>query len=408
MNSRRTAGLMFWGGLGLSAYSYVGYPVGVAVAAAVVKRARSPQSGTDPASAPIRVTVIIAAHRESAVIGDRIRNLFDTTYPAESMEIIVAVDDDPATVSVVNDLVRAGLPSPVTVLHSPVRQGKSAAITRAAAQASGDVVVFSDANNHYKPDTLGVLVAAFEDPRVGAVTGAKQTVGTDGIVGEGAYWRYEDWIRRSESALGCCTGVNGEIFAVRRSAFSPIPDDVINDDFWIAMQVLRAGLDVRYEPAAISSEPGTRDLVEDGTRRRRIAAGRWQAIGRPRETLPWRRPVVLLQVVSHKVLRLVVPFAFVGAGLGAVAASLRPGRRVGVRGLARPWGLLACIGMTAFCLVSARAGRRLASGASVSMPERVLAFVWSTNRSQLEGAGTWLSGAADARWDRVERSHSIG
>ena len=165
------------------------------------------------------------------------------------------------------------------LVESPHRQGKSAAISRAATNARGDILVFSDANNVYGSGAISALVSSFADERVGAVIGAKQTPG-DGIAGESAYWRYEHRIRAAESAVGCCIGVNGEILAVRASLFSAIPDEIINDDFWTAMQVMRAGSDVRYAPDAVSIEAPTLDFREDAIRRRRMAAGQWQALAR--------------------------------------------------------------------------------------------------------------------------------
>jgi poly-beta-1,6-N-acetyl-D-glucosamine synthase len=392
-------GNVFWGSIGAIAYTYVGYPLALAALA----MRRRPRAAAEPAPLP-RATVVIAAHNEADVIEEKLRNTGALDVPAGRVEVVVAEDGSTdGTAEVVRswgDRVR--------LVSSGVRRGKSAALNAAVAVAQGDVVVFSDANNLYEPTALGPLLAWFADPRVGAVTGAKHISGGPGGLsgGESLYWRYEASIRRHESALGCCTGVNGEILAVRRELVEPIPDDIINDDFWLAMRVARRGFDVVYEPAARSWEPTSASAGDEALRRSRIVAGRYQAMARCRHLVTWRRPVVAWQVVSHKFLRPLVPVAAAVALVSTVAAVARHGRGRGTDGgvlaLGRPTAELILVAQAGFYTTAALGGRfERARG-----PARVLyvpAFLVNSNRAALRGLVQFARGTGN-QWRRVERS----
>ena len=113
-------------------------------------------------------------------------------------------------------------------------------------------MVLSDANNRLSPDALALMVEHFSDPQVGAVAGEK--LEDDGGGGESLYWRFESWLKRREDRLGTTIGLVGELAAVRASVWRPIPDDVVNDDFWVALDVIEQGYRVAYGAVC----PGTR------------------------------------------------------------------------------------------------------------------------------------------------------
>jgi cellulose synthase/poly-beta-1,6-N-acetylglucosamine synthase-like glycosyltransferase len=274
------------GGLAIVAYAYGGYPAAVILAARRHRQRSSPPGSTEPPS----VSLIIAAHNEERVLEKKLVNSLELDYPEDRLEVIVAADgSDDGTVDLAGNFADSG----VRVLHRPERLGKSAALNRAVAAARHDIVVFSDANNHYEVDTVRQLVAPFTDPRVGVVTGAKEVVEGDGhVAGEGIYWRYEDAIKRAESDLGCCSAVTGEITAIRRALIEPIPPEIINDDFWLAMRAVRQGARVVYAPGARSIEPPSGDLGAERVRRTRMVAGRFQAMARWRDLVPLDQPRV--------------------------------------------------------------------------------------------------------------------
>jgi len=366
-------------------YVYAAYPI------AVVVLSRLRRAETYPDSTLPRVTMIIAAHDEAAVIGAKIAATLELDYP--NLEVIVAADgSSDATADIAAGFGDRG----VLVAHLPERRGKSAAISRAAAFATGEVLVFSDANNRFAPDALRRLVAPFADPVVAVVTGRKMTLGDDGLgYSESAYWRYESAIRTAESRIGTCIGVNGEIIAVRRNDFAPIPEDIVNDDAWLAHTAIAAGRGVRFAPDAISSEPVSISTSAEMRRRSRMVAGQWQTLSRMRGAVPWRRPVVAWMVVSHKVLRPVVPFAMIGALSAALLALPFPGA-----GLAGGWRNAALAAQAAFYLVALISP--LIPG-RVGRIAYVARYLVEANVAALWGLGRHLRGGQPVTWERVDR-----
>ena len=298
---RRVFGLS----VALVAYTVVGYPLLTLLAARLRPRPLRRRATPLPT-----VTLVISAYNEAESIAGKLDNCLETDYPLELLEVIVVSDgSDDGTDHVA---ARSG----VTVLHERERRGKAAALARGAAVASGDVLVFSDANNLYGAGTIGALVAPFADPDVGVVTGRKAIdAGTGRLLDrlEGLYWRYESALKTWESGAGSVAAVVGEALALRREAFRRPPEGTINDDFVIAMTAAETGWRLVYAPDAISTEPASATVADEAVRRTRIVAGRWQALGAVLPGLLRRRPLFALQVVSHKGLRPLVPFAIAAA-----------------------------------------------------------------------------------------------
>jgi poly-beta-1,6-N-acetyl-D-glucosamine synthase len=380
------------GSFGLIAYILIGYPLLVTVLSRFVGRERvSPDRS--PTTWPT-VTVLVAAYNEESVIAGRIQNLLDTDYPLEKLTILVVADgSDDRTV----EIVRSFADSRVTVAAHGPRLGKSAALSRVISSIRSDVVVFSDANNEYERGGLARLLAPLSDPDVGAVTGSKRVRPDAGQVGvgEGAYWRYESLIKAAESRLGSCVAVTGEMLAVRTDLLPELPPSIINDDFYIAMGVLRAGADVVYEPEAVSWEPASLSVADDRLRRERIVAGRVQALLRAREIVPWRRPFAAWQVISHKLLRPIIP-ALAGVGLVSSVMALRGSARSG-HGPALP---LAVLGGQIVFYGAAHVGRTLEDPGRIP---KLAAYLVDSHRSSLIGSISYLRGQRSTTWAMAER-----
>lgn len=339
--------------LGLVAYSYIGYPLLVSGMARLRRERPGPPAGFTPS-----VTVIISALDEEDVIEGKLRNVLDSDYPRDLLDVVVVAD---GSVDRTAERARGVGDDRVRVLHDPVRGGKAAAMTRGVAVARGEILVFTDANNTLGQDAIRVLAAHFADPDIGGVSGAK-TIG-DGAAsaaGERLYWAYESSIKQAESRLGFCASAIGELVAVRSDIALDFPHGLVNDDFYLVMQVARSGHRMVYAPSALSVEPAAAES-DEVTRRRRIAAGRWQALAWWRRSLPLSRPVVMWEVMSHKYLRLLLPFAMGGAVVATSVDAVR-GRR-GARPLLA--SQLALYGMAAVAPVirGPRPVQALASGA---------------------------------------------
>lgn len=295
--------VVFWLGMILAAYTYVGYGLVITALAAVRPRPHR------RAAISARVSLIIAAYNEEQVIREKIINSLCQTYPRELLEIVVVSDGSTdETAAMVQEYQDEGVVS----LHHPARIGKAAAVMRAVENSEGEILVFSDANSMYTPDTIEKLVRNFADPEVGCVAGEKRVRSYDdsSVSREaGLYWRYESYLKRMDSLVNSVVGAAGEIFAVRRSLFEPAEPDSFIEDFIISMRVAAAGYRVIYEPEAISMEESPATVSDEFERRSRISAGGFQSIVRLRGLLASPRRLLVFQYLSHRVLRwAVVPF----------------------------------------------------------------------------------------------------
>ena len=304
----RLAGRLFVGSTVLVAYAFAGYPLLLALLA----RLRPRPVLADDEHTP-RVSLVIAAYNEEKIILERLSNCDELDYPRDRLEVIVVADgSDDRTAEL------ASTHPGVHVLHTPERSGKLAALNRAVAAATGDVFVFSDANNRYTRDTLRELVAPFADPNVGVVTGRKAIDDGTGRPldrAEGLYWRYEDKLKRLEARVASVTGVAGEILAFRRGAYISPPEGTMNEDFVQAMLAALDGWRVAYAPEAVSLERASATIEDEATRRTRLVTGRAQAMRVLLPQLARRRPLLAWQVASHKGLRPLVPWALLAAAL---------------------------------------------------------------------------------------------
>jgi biofilm PGA synthesis N-glycosyltransferase PgaC len=400
-------GPLFWSSVGAVVYAYAGYPL---LLSAVARLRRGDRSGRhradDGRGAWPRVSLIIAAYNEAGVMAEKLTNALELDYPAEGLQVIVAADGSTdETVAIARKFEPR-----VTVLHGSERLGKTAAITRAMVIANGEVVLFSDANNLYDREVLREIAAPFADPEVGAATGSKVIVAGDGSLGdaEGTYWRYESRIKELEWELGCCTAVAGEILAVRSSVFQPPPPDVINDDFYIAMGVIKAGYRIAYVPSARSYERVSPSAADEAKRRSRIVAGRYQALMLLPRLLPPGRPLIVWQVVSHKFIRALVPLFMIAALVANVLAVFRPTRAPGfgrVINLAPPIGSLALAAQAMFYGLALTARHGTAGGRPGRLGRVIYlpSFVVRGNVAALVGLFRYARGRQSAQWERAAR-----
>ncbi|MVF23815.1 glycosyltransferase family 2 protein [Methylocaldum sp. BRCS4] len=309
---------IFWLCLGLICYVYIGYPILITALASVRQRRIG--------AAPIHPTIslIVCAYNEEDIIGRKIENSLSLNYPAHLLEVIVVNDGSTDRTS---SIISKYTDKPdITIVHSPVREGKAAAMNRAAALAKGEILIFSDARAIYRADSLKLLVRNFNDPEVGCVNGNRRLhKNRSPIFGsEKSYWGYEAYIKTKETQCGSTVSVSGAMLAIRASIFEPIPTNMILDDACLAMQTLRKGFRVIYDPAALcfqSSAMSTRDEV---LRRQRITAGRFQMLLDARALWPWNDKLAIFELVSHKVMRLFLPFFSAGVFLSSAGLMFLP------------------------------------------------------------------------------------
>jgi len=258
-----------------------------------------------------RVAVIIVAYNEAARIGRKLETCFALDYPKEKLRILVVSDgSDDGT----NEIVAACATRGVTLLAFPTRRGKAACLNDALTSCNDEIIVLTDARQRFDTNAIRYLVENFADPAVGAVSG-ELVFETDGITefGEGvdAYWRYEKFIRQQESRFHSAVGVTGALYALRRECFREIPANTILDDVVIPMNVVMAGRRVVFENRARAYDRPSRDQWQEKLRKVRTIAGNYQMIiAHPAFFVPLHNPI-FIQLVSHKVLRLIAPLFMV-------------------------------------------------------------------------------------------------
>lgn len=299
--------LVFWIAAAIVLYAFAGYPLLLAGLSLLIRR--------EVRKAPIQPTVslLIPAYNEARVIARKVHNSLALDYPKDHIEIVVVSDgSSDATVDIAQSI------GGIRVLALPKNQGKVAAMNAAIPELRGEIVVFSDASAILAPDSVRRLLENFSDPSVGAVSGRYCTVQPDEVnIGapEGLYWKYEAFLKIQESRLASTLGAHGHLYGMRKELY-PFPNsETINDDYVIPVSVLHRGFRAVHEPGALVFEEA-REMTGFG-RRIRIMAGNVQQLRHLARLCSPFQPLPLLFFLSHKVVRLLVPFAM----LAALAAS---------------------------------------------------------------------------------------
>jgi poly-beta-1,6-N-acetyl-D-glucosamine synthase len=323
--------------LGL-AYIFVGYPVLIRILASVAGRRTRPHRGpldSQPTSidqqpsGALRVSVVMSVYNDRGHLARKLDSLL-TMHGAEQIAEIW-IGSDGSTDGVETDSVLSCDPR-VQLVCFAERRGKPSVLNDLVAQATGDVILFTDARQTHDPACLQALLQNFRDPEIGVVSGElvlresrHDTAAAEGI---GFYWKYEKWIRKHESQFRGVPGATGACYALRRTAYRPLPPGIILDDVAIPLQAVSLGYRCVFEPAAKVFDQPSQSVQQESIRKRRTIAGAAQLVRLyPHWLLPGWQPL-WWEFLSHKVLRLVSPvllvLAFVlNVGL-AIEASRQP------------------------------------------------------------------------------------
>lgn len=250
-----------------------------------------------------RVSLIISARNEKRDIAAKLENALALDYPKELLQIIVASD---CSEDGTDEIVRGFADRGVILSRQNAREGKTRAQQRAALVSNGEILVFSDATTRLEPDTLRKLARAFADPSVGCVAGRLvYNSGESEAVGKGcrSYWGYERLLKTWESDAGSLVGVSGCLYAVRRSCYVKLANDMI-DDFVIAIEMQLQGLRTVYEPEAVCSENANHRCRDEFRMRVRVIEQTMNALQRYNRLLDARKHGMFrFQIFCHKTLR---------------------------------------------------------------------------------------------------------
>ncbi len=300
---------IFWISLLVVVYTYLGYPLILWLLVFLKKTfLKSGSQVTRIGEYKPSITLIIPAYNEEKWIAKKIENSIQLEYPPSLYQIYIISDGSYDTsVDIVNSYLEK-YPDRIKHFHQQKREGKVGAINRIMSFLNSEIAVFTDANAMLNSTALIHLVSHFSDAQVGAVAGEKSISKTNhaGITtqGEGAYWYYESQLKQWDSDLKTVVGAAGELLAIRTDLIQHVPDNAIIEDFYMSMQLLEKGFEIRYAPTAIASETASMDLTEEFKRKTRIAAGGMQATFRFLPLLnPFEYGLVSFLLFSHRILR---------------------------------------------------------------------------------------------------------
>jgi hypothetical protein len=368
---------VFWVAVGLLVYAQVGYPLLLEL---LGRARRGPGlAGAAPGEAEPSVSLVIAAHREAAIIEAKVANARALDWPAGRLEVIVACDGSPDDTPALARAAGADV-----VLELPWG-GKVRAQDAAVERAGGELLAFSDANALWEPGALRALAAPFADARVGYACGQVRFVNDGGTNQEGLYWRYEMAIRARESQLASVTAGNGAIYAVRPEAYLHV-DPVMGHDLSLPFNMVKRGWRAVYAPAARATEKMVPTVEGEFARKRRMMSHAWPIVLRGGLLSPrGYPPLYALMVASHRLLRYATPFVHVVA-LAANAALLGHG-----------WVYVAAFALQLAVLAAAVAGRAVRV-----RPLLVARYYVLTTASMAAGLWDYLRHGTPAGWSPPE------
>lgn len=299
-----TLKVLFWICLFIVFYTYLGYGILLYIIIRLKRLFKGgqilPELPSDDALPSM--TLMICAYNEQDIVAEKMQNTRALDYPKDKFRVMWVTD---GSTDQTNELLKA-YPE-VTIVFSPERRGKTAALKHGLREVTTDLVAFTDANTMINPGAMREIAHRFEDKTVGCVSGEKRVAARNGEMaaeGEGLYWRYESTLKKWDSELYSTMGAAGELYAVRPSLCREVPDNALLDDFMMSMLIVDDGYRIAYTPEAYALEYGSANIFEESKRKRRIAAGGLQSIWWLRQMLnPFRQPLVAFQYISHRVLR---------------------------------------------------------------------------------------------------------
>lgn len=296
---------VFWAAVAVVTYAYLGY-----MAVLWVRAKLNPRPAMRGRFEPY-ISVVMVVRNEERVLPEKIRNLLEMEYPAEKLQVVVVSDGSTdGTEAILREQARN---PQVQVVLNQLPRGKARGLNDGMSIAQGDVIVLTDARQPIERGAFRLLMESFADPQVGAVSGELMLGDPDtGETGRGMglYWRLEKRVRELEAATGSVVGATGAIYSVRRELVPEVPEETILDDVFIPMHVARQGYRVLFDGRARAWDHPDLGSEREFRRKVRTLTGNYQLL----QLAPWllrKENPLRFELISHKLIRLVVPFALV-------------------------------------------------------------------------------------------------
>jgi cellulose synthase/poly-beta-1,6-N-acetylglucosamine synthase-like glycosyltransferase len=286
-------------------YSYAGYPL-LILFISFFKNKKVYASDIEP-----KVSLLITAYNEEKDIKKKLVNSFALDYPKDKFEIVVASDGSTDTTDEIVRSYQNNDTGVSVILHRVEgRLGKTAAQNSAIKICTGDIIVFSDAASLYDPEAIRALVRNYADPEVGAVSGMytyKNREGSSVGFATILFWKIENFIKRRQTMVRTITGCCGCIYSVRKSLYTSLPPSIISD-LVEPLTILQKGYRIVFEPEALAIEETAGATEEEFNMRIRVIVRGMNGMLYVRRLFnPFHYPFESFQLISHKLLRWLIP-----------------------------------------------------------------------------------------------------
>ena len=297
-------------------YVYIGYPLLLFILKTFYTRKHNVDESLSPS-----VTLIVSCFNEETVIEEKMRNSLLIDYPKEKIEILFLSD---GSTDRTDELIKNHVSEQIKLIRQEGRLGKTSGLNMAVPKARGEIIVFSDANAMYQPDAIKKLVRHFADEQVGLVVGA--AVYTDGnknsaAQSENSYWEYELLIKHWESQIHSVVGGDGAIYAIRKNLYDKLDAKDIND-FVNPLEIIAKGYRGIFDREAICLEETAGDFSKEARRKERIVNRSFRGLMKVRRVMnPFRTGFFSVEVISHKLLRWLVPVFMLGIAIASIIHS---------------------------------------------------------------------------------------
>jgi cellulose synthase/poly-beta-1,6-N-acetylglucosamine synthase-like glycosyltransferase len=298
--------IFFWILIITVIYTYVGYILLIPLLAIFFNR-RVNKKDIEP-----KVTYLITAFNEEKSIAAKLEDTLGLDYPKEKLEVMVASD---GSTDRTDEIVKGFAGRGVVLKRVEGRVGKTATQNEAVKAATGEIIIFSDATTKYSKDAIRIIVRNYADEGVGAVSGRYEYINPTGApvgIGTILFWKYENFIKSMQTRIRTITGCCGCIYSVRKDAYVPLPQDIISD-LVEPLKIIEKGYRIVFEPEAVAYEETTEKPSEEFKMRIRVITRAMRGILYVKSLLnPFKYPFVSFQLISHKVLRWLIPFFLIG------------------------------------------------------------------------------------------------
>lgn len=296
---------MFWATAFIIFYTYVGYSLFIMLLSRVFNNAV--KSGKyEP-----RVTFLITAYNEEKNIADKLRDTLAQNYPKDKLEVVVASD---GSTDRTDEIVRQFSSHGVRLIRVEGRVGKTGTQNQAVKMVKGEIIIFSDATTKFDRNAVKNIARNYADPTVGAVSGRYEYYNPTGAsigIGNILFWKYENLIKSCQTRISTITGCCGCIYSVRRTLYEPLPPDIISD-LVEPLKILEKGYRIAFEPNAIAHEETTEKAAEEFYMRIRVISRGMRGMLYMKKLFnPLRYGFVSFQLISHKLLRWLIPLFLV-------------------------------------------------------------------------------------------------